>query len=212
MWKLNLVLLGKSHFLREQNLCCTLFCCWGEEDRWWTRVLCNYFRRWRGNIFDTSNHPLISRYNKIIWIYKEKCWFFLVTFICIEQVKGASIEKLMEEMALESVKDTKRVIVDCWEMMLMLMFRDDVDYQVGAADDRTRCKFQISRMQHRKKLPRRAPKIWGRGWLGLRGLRLRSTWLGCNIISWNDSTLLWAWNDASIFNLPFPGIEMFSCK
>ena len=39
--------------------------------------------------------------------------FFLVTFICIEQVKGASIEKLMEEMAMESVKDTKRVIVDC---------------------------------------------------------------------------------------------------
>ena len=31
-------------------------------------------------------------------------------------------------------------------LMLMLMFRDDVDYQVGAADDRTRCKLQILRM------------------------------------------------------------------
>ena len=55
-------------------------------------------------------------------------------------MKGASIEKLMEEMAMESVKDTKRVIVDCSGMMLMLMFRDDVDYQVGAADDRTNFK------------------------------------------------------------------------
>ena len=80
IWKLNLVLLGKSHFLREQNLCCTLFCCWGEEDRWWTRVLCNYFRRWRGNIFDTSNHPLISRYNKIIWIKRNVNFFLLPSF------------------------------------------------------------------------------------------------------------------------------------
>ena len=74
-------------------------------------------------------------------------------------MKGTSIEKLMEEMAMESVKDTKRVIVDCSGMMLMLMFRDDVDYQVGAADDRTRCKLQILKMQHRKKLLRGATKI-----------------------------------------------------